>query len=365
MTADPNKLEAISQAIRAQRQLVRQLEDQLASLERQLQGLDTGTAAWGGHTDPEAGHAIEAFQALLGTLAESLSAGDAAQLLARCAAELLPDTTGALFIDEAGVEPTHQAVAAWRRAELVTDPGELRYECTQDEAVQQLAIEAQGLNLGYLEIRPLSPGRTLGGREQQTLQMLAAAAALALATHTLRYRLRHRNVRDPLTGLFNRRYAEDTLERELHRAQRHQLPLSVVLIDLDRFEAYNQRHGQNAGDRLLQAMADLLQNAFRGSDVCARAAGQRFLLVLPEAAIGDAIERANDLRRALAKVRVHLRGLHLPAMTVSMGVAGYPEHADTSDDLLAAADAALELAKHGGGNTCALAEKVPLSPGNE
>ncbi|ABI56519.1 GGDEF domain-containing protein [Alkalilimnicola ehrlichii MLHE-1] len=365
MTTDQSKLEAINQALRAQRQLVRQLDDQQASLERQLQGLTGDSAGWAADTDPALGHVLEAFHALLGSLTESLSQGDAAQLLARCAAELLPDTTGAIFVDQAGVEPANRAIAAWRGAELLTDPNALHYECTEDQAAHRLNIEAQGLYLGVVELRPLSPGRALRAREQQTLQMLASAAGLALATHTLRYRLRHRNVRDPLTGLFNRRYAEDTLERELHRAQRHQLPLSVVLIDLDRFEAYNQRHGQNAGDRMLQAMSDLLQHSFRGSDICARAAGQRFLLVLPEAAIRDAIERANDLRRELAKVRVHLRGLHLPAMTVSMGVAGYPEHADSSDDLMAAADAALQLAKHSGGNTCALAEKVPLSPHNE
>ncbi len=360
MTDNHSKLEAIHQALLAQRQLLHRLDDEQASLERHLSGL-SGDAIPSA-PDPEQRHTMEAMQALLESLTESLSQGDAAQLLARCAAELLPDTTGAIFVDQAGVEPAPRAAAAWRGAEVLADPADLHFEHDQDPARQQLNIEAQGLYLGRIELRPLAAGRPLRDHEHLTLHLLVSAAGLALATHTLRYRLRHRNIRDPLTGLFNRRYAEDTLDRELSRAQRHQLPLSVVLIDLDKFEAFNERHGQNAGDRMLQAMSDLLQNNFRGSDICARASGQRFLLVLPDASIGDTMQRARDLRRDLAGVRVHLRGLHLPAMTVSIGVAGYPEHADTTEELLAAVDGALQLAKHNGGNTCALAEKVPLSP---
>lgn len=162
-------------------------------------------------------------------------------------------------------------------------------------------------------------------------------------------RLQYQATRDPLTDLFNRRYLEETLERELTRCLREELPLSVILMDLDFFKTINDTHGHKAGDIMLQAMARLLQASTRGEDIACRYGGEEFVVILPSAAPMHAIARAESWRRAFEALRLPYEK-HVLSGTVSCGIATFPLHGTDSDALLRAADQALYEAKAEGRN---------------
>ncbi len=165
----------------------------------------------------------------------------------------------------------------------------------------------------------------------------------------LQERLREQSTHDALTGLFNRRYLEETLGRELLSAERHGHPVSLIMGDLDYFKAVNDRYGHLAGDEVLRVFGALLKQHARGSDIYCRYGGEEFLLVLPLMAQDSAVERAEQLRGALAAAPVPY-GASLIAVTASFGVATFPGDGRTGDDLIAAADNALYAAKAAGRN---------------
>ena len=165
----------------------------------------------------------------------------------------------------------------------------------------------------------------------------------------LQGRLQDQAVRDALTGLFNRRYLGETLERELARSTREGRPLSLVLLDVDRFKALNDAHGHAAGDQVLQALGRLLAEQSRQGDVACRHGGDEFVVLLPGAPADAARARAELWREAFAALRLPFAGGPLSA-TLSLGVAGFPAHAGGADELLRRADAALYEAKRRGRN---------------
>lgn len=167
----------------------------------------------------------------------------------------------------------------------------------------------------------------------------------------LQVKLQEQAIRDPLTGLFNRRYLEETLQRELARAFRSGRPLGIVMIDIDHFKDLNDKHGHMAGDTVLQALGKLLAANTRGGDVACRYGGEEFVLALPDATLEVAHERAEHLRKAVAAMRVEYAGAVL-SMTISAGVAAYPAHGERVDQVLDNADKALYQAKNGGRNRC-------------
>lgn len=179
---------------------------------------------------------------------------------------------------------------------------------------------------------------------------VARQVALAAANLELRDRLHDLSIRDPLTGLFNRRYMEETLEREIARASRQSSQVAVVHLDIDHFKACNDRFGHGAGDAVLVAVARALETGFRSSDVVCRFGGEEFTVILPECGNEDAIAHADQLRERIAELRVGHAGSPLPAPTVSCGVAVFPDHASTAEKLLRHADAALYAAKRLGRN---------------
>ncbi len=165
----------------------------------------------------------------------------------------------------------------------------------------------------------------------------------------LQVKLREQAIRDPLTGLFNRRYLEETLARELVRATRGNLPLSIVMMDIDHFKKFNDTYGHKAGDEMLQALGELLRAQTRGSDVACRYGGEEFVAVLPSATLSAAQQRAEQWRSLFEALRVPHHGEELRS-TLSLGVAMFPIHATTSESLLDAADKALYVAKSAGRN---------------
>lgn len=156
-------------------------------------------------------------------------------------------------------------------------------------------------------------------------------------------------VRDPLTGLFNRRYLDEILARELSRAARMGYPVGVMMIDIDHFKVLNDAHGHLAGDEMLKALAQLLQNTQRFGDVACRYGGEEFVLVLPGLPPEAAHERAEEWRTAFERLVVEYRGRRLQR-TISIGIAHYPIDAQTAEQVLYVADQRMYLAKRLGRN---------------
>jgi len=177
---------------------------------------------------------------------------------------------------------------------------------------------------------------------------LGEQSALALANLRLRETLRSQSVRDPLTGLFNRRYMEETLEREIRRAERGARPLSVMMLDLDHFKQFNDTFGHSAGDSLLRELGTMLRANLRAGDIACRFGGEEFVLILPEAALNCARSRAEQLRETAKHLHVSHLGESLGPVTISLGVAAFPEHGASGEDLIENADAALYRAKSEG-----------------
>jgi diguanylate cyclase (GGDEF)-like protein/PAS domain S-box-containing protein len=177
---------------------------------------------------------------------------------------------------------------------------------------------------------------------------VAEHTAMALANLSLRETLRHQSIRDPLTSLFNRRYFEESLEREIRRAQRRGSLLGVIMLDLDRFKLFNDSFGHEAGDALLRSFGELLRRKVRGEDVPCRYGGEEFAVLLPEATLEAARERAEELRLAARGLQVAYQDHLLGPITLSLGVAVYPDQGLSGQAVLRAADAALYKSKADG-----------------
>ncbi len=178
----------------------------------------------------------------------------------------------------------------------------------------------------------------------------------------LQEQLREQTLHDPLTGLYNRRYLDEAMGRELIRAARNKQPIGIVMCDLDHFKAINDTYGHLAGDEVLRVFADLLRKFSRGSDIVCRFGGEEFLLLLLDMPPDVAYQRAEQLRTALA-VKQIISGTDVIQVTASFGVAGFPENGETLDALIHAADVAMYQAKETGRNRVVVAsaheEMVP------
>ncbi len=162
--------------------------------------------------------------------------------------------------------------------------------------------------------------------------------------------LREQSVQDHLTGLFNRRFMEETLERELLRASRRGLSLSVIMLDVDDFKRFNDTYGHAAGDAILRELGRLMLGHVRGEDMPSRYGGDEFIIVLPDTSREVTLKRAEYLCEHAQHFNIQIDGRTLEAVTLSVGVAVFPQDGSTSVEILKAADAALYRAKHEGRN---------------
>jgi diguanylate cyclase (GGDEF)-like protein/PAS domain S-box-containing protein len=160
--------------------------------------------------------------------------------------------------------------------------------------------------------------------------------------------LREQSVRDHLTGLFNRRYLEESLERELRRASRRHLPLGVIMLDVDDFKRFNDAHGYAAGDAILRQLGAMLLEQVRGEDIPARYGGDEFILVMPDASREVTRKRADRIRENARHITIPHEGRPLENVTLSLGVAVFPEGGSTGAAVLRHADKALYRAKRAG-----------------
>lgn len=190
----------------------------------------------------------------------------------------------------------------------------------------------------------------------QLVTTIAEHIALAISNLNLRETLRQQSIRDALTGLYNRRYMQETLERELVRAQRENTPVGLVMFDIDHFKNFNDRAGHDAGDALLRELGTYLNTFTRGGDIVCRYGGEEFLAVLPGATVESAAQRAEQIRRDVSGMVVYHLGKPLEKCTISLGVSVFPANGNTGETLLKAADNALYRAKNEGRNRVVVAE---------
>lgn len=210
-------------------------------------------------------------------------------------------------------------------------------------------------NTAFHRNRKLQAIRSALGESEQALHHANSALQTQLqAIHVLQEKLSEQAHRDPLTGLYNRRYLDDTLARELARCQREGLPLSLMLIDLDHFKQINDTYGHLAGDEVLKQLAAMLSAQARTSDVVCRFGGEEFLLLLPNMTQAAALERAEQWRTEFAAHSIRFGEFRMQA-TLSIGVASYPGHGTTPQALTRSADDALYRAKTAGRNRVMLA----------
>jgi diguanylate cyclase (GGDEF)-like protein/PAS domain S-box-containing protein len=218
-----------------------------------------------------------------------------------------------------------------------------------------IPMMAQSEALGVLHL--MQPDNVKMTESKQRLAVtMSEHIAMALSNLRLHETLRSQSIRDPLTGLFNRRFMEESLELELRRASRNQRSLGMIMIDLDHFKYFNDNFGHEAGDLLLKELGILLRGNIRGEDIACRYGGEEFMLILPEGTRTVTQQRAEFYKDAIQRLDVHYRGLPLGRITASMGVAIFPDHGRTAKALIEAADKALYRSKNAGRDRVTTAE---------
>jgi diguanylate cyclase (GGDEF)-like protein len=216
-----------------------------------------------------------------------------------------------------------------------------------------LPLIAKGDILGLLHLRmkPSTSGEdswnTIADLKE-TVVIFAEYLSLSIANIRLWERLTDQSIRDPLTGLFNRRYMEETIQRDILRAARNQTKIGIIMADIDHFKNFNDTYGHKAGDELLIKLADFFKFEIRGSDIACRYGGEEFILILPEASAEGTYKRAEHLREGVNNLKVYFHDQLLPSITLSMGIATYPDHGIELNGLIQVADMALYKAKEQG-----------------
>ena len=205
-------------------------------------------------------------------------------------------------------------------------------------------------------------GAKLSGPLTGLANAFAEQAALAFANLRLRDSLRNQANRDPLTSLYNRRYLEESFERELRRATRRNMSVGVMMLDLDEFKKFNDRNGHQAGDAALKAVAAVIGASCRAEDIACRYGGEEFALILPDASLQNTILKAQAIVQAVREAVVLQGIVELPRVTISIGVAAFPDHGESAAAILGAADRALYRAKERGRDGVVSAERITEAP---
>ena len=291
--------------------------------------------------------------------------------VARAAMPAILDGCGGAIYLLNGAQNTYESVGAWGESASEFDPifapedcwairrnqifpphdGAHGVSCAhagcthRDAHTICLPLAAQGAILGVLH---LCHAKRFTTETRGIARALAEQLALALANLQLQETLRTQSIRDPLTGLFNRRYLDASLLREFTRAERRAAPVALLMIDVDHFKQFNDTHGHDAGDVVLAQIGQVLTQMSRPEDIACRYGGEELTLVMPEAPADVAMKRAEEIRTAVARMELSHRNASLGPVTISIGVAVYPQHGRTLEQVRQASDRALYAAKHAG-----------------
>jgi len=296
--------------------------------------------------------------------------------------QIFPNDSGVLFICDSMGE-TCKAVAGWGAGtaglqECIKVDAcfswskERVYELKQNEGIIEcshctgypeerflcIPLVSRGSLQGLIRLRPKMEMQA-GKQHEKWHLLLSTAEHISLAITNLRLQesLRYQSIRDPLTGLFNRRYMEESLAREMSRVRRAKGSLGVIMLDIDYFKAFNDMFGHAAGDEVLKEVGALLQKSIRAADIVCRYGGEEFMVIMPDASQEVVVERAQQIRAMVEKDIVFEFDGERQSVTLSAGVAIYPVHGELIDAMIACADAALYQAKRAGRNRVVLAEK--------
>jgi diguanylate cyclase (GGDEF)-like protein len=316
---------------------------------------------------------ITLFSKINDFLQASDTEADAYSVVSKTATQLFPGDSGALFVISASrnmaeanaewgpIPPTNVVFTpndcwALRRGQVhLALRSEVRCRHVADDGRMYLCLPlvAQGETLGILHVSDGGPAGDGAGEERMKEKLRLAKSfaeniGLAIANLKLRDAMRSLSIRDPLTGLFNRRYIEEVLAQEMFRAKRQATQLAVMMLDIDHFKRFNDTFGHDGGDAVLRELGTYLKNQVRGSDVVCRFGGEEFLLLLSPTTMEGARMRAEQLREGIRNMSVRHGRMNLGPITVSLGMAVFPDHASEVEALVKAADIALYQAKQGG-----------------
>ncbi|MEB3311783.1 MAG: diguanylate cyclase [Snowella sp.] len=212
-----------------------------------------------------------------------------------------------------------------------------------------IPMVAQGETLGLFYLCSSHPDQ-LSEAKRQLACAIAEQISAVIANLILREKLEHQSIRDPLTGLFNRRYLEEFLNKEIHRAIRHQYSIGIIMLDIDHFKQFNDLLGHDAGDYVLKEIGYLLQKMIRISDVACRYGGEEMTIILPETSLETTTQKAETIREMIAQLQLNYQGQPMKKLTASLGVATFPEQGTAVNEVIHAADMALYRAKEAGRN---------------
>lgn len=291
-----------------------------------------------------------------------------------------------LFTASAGIlyqysASTHQmeGTLSWGE-DLNSEPVFGMHECWALRRNQAMLVDATNWGLkcahvesdfegSYMDIPMTTAGETpellpiewqVGGAQaaqsRDEAVIFAKTISLSLSNVRLRHTLQLQSVRDPLTGTYNPRYMNETLNRELPRATRKNRPVSVIVLDIDFFKKFNDTFGHAAGDLVLVRVSELLKSSIRDEDVVCRLGGEEFVILMPDSSRDVAMERAENMRQALMQQNMIYEGISLGMVTASFGVSSFPLQASSSVELLQKADRTLYRAKSNGRNRVEAAE---------
>jgi diguanylate cyclase (GGDEF)-like protein len=309
------------------------------------------------------------------------------EVVAKYLAVLLPNCAGALYVFSNSRDALEN-VKAWSGAEMGApmhpdDCWGLRrghpFSHWQDDIDFHCGHVNSSAPSDYCCIPILAHGETIGllhflfssspgPRLEKTLdehRKLAVSCAeqvsIAIANVKLRDQLHDQSIRDALTGLYNRRHFLESCRREFMRAARTGQYVSILSIDVDHFKKFNDRHGHDAGDTVLRAVAGCLERSFRHADIPCRFGGEEFIVLLPGLAPAEAVQRADKLCNDMESLVVHYLDRNLPRITISAGIATFPDCGDSPQAIIRAADEALYRAKENGRNRVEASTLLGLS----
>jgi diguanylate cyclase (GGDEF)-like protein/PAS domain S-box-containing protein len=319
-----------------------------------------------------------AMLAKMGELLQScISRDEVIAVALSFAPKIFPASRGALFLLN-GSRSSAEMAGSWSECQLpdidfeVTDcwalrTGQLHLVYAGDSTAKCghtaelkcstlcVPIIAQGETLGLMHTQAKDNAIRLDPAELSFRLTFAGQIGLSIANIKLRDALRTQSIRDVLTGLYNRRYLEEILEREMRRCARARQHLGIILIDLDHFKNFNDAFGHDAGDAVLRETGLLLTKCIRAEDFVCRYGGEEFVVILPTANLEATLVRAEALRMRMRELTILYQGKSMGMITISAGVAVFPDHGTTSRDVIAAADAALYEAKRNGRDQVAAA----------
>ncbi len=329
---------------------------------------------------------IEILSETSSLLQACVSVQEAHQVIARSFQKLFSTESGSVYLLDSD-KNLLETVVSWGKdsqEDQILEPKECwalrlgRPYLVESSRSELVCAHIKSLGVDYFDVPMTAQGETLGlltlifdpawksypketrerliKHKQQLAIAVAEATALSLANFRLRETLYIQSMHDALTGLYNRRYLGELLNRELHRMARKGTPLGIMMLDIDFFKNINDTFGHEAGDVYLRELGAFLKGQVRTEDFACRYGGEEFVIVLPETYPEVVIQRAESLRKQINEMEIQYQGHSLGRKTVSIGIAVFPDNGDTVDQVLQKADIALYRAKVQGRNQVALFE---------